>query len=376
MTNINSVLAINLPSLINAEGVTFDYKRVVKFSHKWLQAKESAKLNQFSQDLQLNEVDNQLPSEPLLKLLCLLFEEATIPSQRCQIYKEGLEILLKKWDDKLYIKGDHIYKNLSLQNKQDLLSKIALKTFEQGESFFKEDIEKYIADYIYNLPNVPTHPEVLQLISEAALKSIELQHNLLVEQEKGIYSFSESQFQQYFVAREIACISEPQASDKALKKMVSHINETRWHEVFLLLVGMLQNADYLLKLMKQQTDAIVSKNKELQQFLTRLNQKSNSGKAACKPSTFRAFYLEFILDIDFAESLEDDLSDYHLVNSSYIDTTTDELLNSGLSQPQKVVLKQYYDANKLLLDCLQHARYVTRTVRKEIEETLLVPSKS
>jgi predicted NACHT family NTPase len=376
MTNINSVLAINLPSLINAEGVTFDYKRVVKFSHKWLQAKESAKLNQFSQDLQLNEVDNQLTSEPLLKLLCLLFEEATIPSQRCQIYKEGLEILLNKWDDKLYIKGDHIYKNLSLQNKQDLLSKIALKTFEQGESFFKEDIEKYIADYIYNLPNVPTHPEVLQLISEAALKSIELQHNLLVEQEKGIYSFSESQFQQYFVAREITCISEPQASDKALKKLVSHINETRWSEVFLLLVGMLQNADYLLKLMKQQIDAIVSKNKELQQFLTRLNQKSNSGKAACKPSTFRAFYLEFILDIDFAESLEDDLSDYHLVNSSYIDTTTDELLNSGLSQPQKVVLKQYYDANKLLLDCLQHARYVTRTVRKEIEETLLVPSKS
>ncbi len=169
MKNINSALAINLPSLINTEGVNFDYKRVVKFSHKWLQAKKSAKLNQFSQDLQLNEVDNQLTSEPLLKLLCLLFEEATIPLQRCQIYKEGLEILLKKWDDKRYIKGDHIYQNLSLQNKQDLLSKIALKTFEQGESFFKEDVEKYIADYIHNLPNVPTHPEVIQLISEASI---------------------------------------------------------------------------------------------------------------------------------------------------------------------------------------------------------------
>jgi hypothetical protein len=36
-------------------------------------------------------------------------------------------------------------------------------------------------------------------------------------------------------------------------------------------------------------------------------------------------------------------------------------------------LQQYYDANKLLVDCLNSGFYVNRTVRQEIEETLLLP---
>ncbi len=45
------------------------------------------------------------------------------------------------------------------------------------------------------------------------------------------------------------------------------------------------------------------------------------------------------------------------------------------SEQQKDVLKKYYDANRLLVDCLNSNCYVTSTVRQEIEETLLVPSK-
>jgi len=44
-----------------------------------------------------------------------------------------------------------------------------------------------------------------------------------------------------------------------------------------------------------------------------------------------------------------------------------------LSQQQKQALKQYYYANQLLVDCLNNARYVTRTVRQELEDTLLLP---
>jgi predicted NACHT family NTPase len=43
------------------------------------------------------------------------------------------------------------------------------------------------------------------------------------------------------------------------------------------------------------------------------------------------------------------------------------------SDAQKERLQQYYDANKLLVDCLNSDCYVSREVRQEIEETLLLP---
>ncbi|MBD2033743.1 hypothetical protein H6F76_01515 [Leptolyngbya sp. FACHB-321] len=43
------------------------------------------------------------------------------------------------------------------------------------------------------------------------------------------------------------------------------------------------------------------------------------------------------------------------------------------SLEQVQMLEQYYAANKLLLDCLNSDCYVTRSVREEIEATLLLP---
>ncbi len=43
------------------------------------------------------------------------------------------------------------------------------------------------------------------------------------------------------------------------------------------------------------------------------------------------------------------------------------------SKQQKELLKQYYDANELLVECLNSDCYVSREVRQEIEDTLLLP---
>ena len=43
------------------------------------------------------------------------------------------------------------------------------------------------------------------------------------------------------------------------------------------------------------------------------------------------------------------------------------------SDAQREKLQHYYDANKLLIDCLNSDCYVSREVRQEIEETLLLP---
>jgi hypothetical protein len=49
--------------------------------------------------------------------------------------------------------------------------------------------------------------------------------------------------------------------------------------------------------------------------------------------------------------------------------------NWHFSPEQEETLQRYYDANKLLLDCLNSNCEVTATVRQEIEAALLLPGK-
>jgi predicted NACHT family NTPase len=132
MNSINSVLVDSFPHRMETEGIKLDERRVVKFNHKWLQIESSSHVDnvvKFSLKQEEKEIVSELSNEPLLNLLCLLVEaNREIPESRCQLYREGLEILLSKWDEVYHIKGDRFYKILPVQHKQDLLSKIALAT--------------------------------------------------------------------------------------------------------------------------------------------------------------------------------------------------------------------------------------------------------
>jgi len=192
------------------EVADFDWQQIVEFSNKWFQTKEDlVKAERFIQSLGEHEPIQELATNPLLlTLLCLVFEDsADFPANRAELYKEGLDVLLKKWDAKRNIERKQIYKKLSIKRKQDLLREIAFSSFSRNEYFFKQNLlEQQISDYIRNLPDVSTDPDALQLDSEAVLKSIEAQHGLLVERARGIYSFSHLTFQEYFSAQKLYLI--------------------------------------------------------------------------------------------------------------------------------------------------------------------------
>ncbi len=444
----------------------FDESDIISFANKWFSAKSSAKSKIFIQKLQTNVSIRELATNPLLlTLLCLVFEELSdFPMNRSDLYKEGLDILLKKWDAKRNIDRAQTYKKLSVQHKKDLLSQIALITFERGEYFFsQEKIEQYIADYISHLPDVNTDIPTLQLDSAAVLKSIEAQHGLLVERAQGIYSFSHLTFQEYFTAREIVTSSNPQVLKQALDQLVNRINEKRWREVFFLTAGMLRNANYLLLLIKQKIDNLLSKDTQLQAFVTWINEKSRAVSVCYKPAIVRAFYFDLavtrilaltssldlarLLDPYLTRALEHSLSlDLALDRTLALDQIVERSLkpspvfesvveraityahgyeplleqllqqlkeqlpqlgtdkkqflkwwkangtawreqlrdamicernignNWQFNEQQKEVLKQYYEANLLLVECLNSNYYVTRKVRSQIENTLLLPA--
>jgi len=222
--------------------------------------------------------------------LCLVFgEEGDFPSNRSDLYVKGVRVLLKKWDSKRNIERDDKYKKLDVQRREDLLSYVAFKMFQEKEYFVNQRrMETYIEEFIKNLRDVDPDPESLRCDSEVVLESIQAQHGLLVERARDIYSFSHLMFQEYFTAREIVTTNN-------IKVIVQHIRDPRWREVFFLTTGMLRSADELLSAMKSSVDLLLASDSSLQRFLKQINVKAASVYAPCKLSTVRAFYFALSL---------------------------------------------------------------------------------
>jgi predicted NACHT family NTPase len=463
------------------EVADFDKEQIDTFVKNWFECskkeKKEEKAKKFRRNLENQPQIKELATNPLLlTLLCLVFEDKGefVSRNRYDVYKEAIDTLLGKWDASRAIERENVYKNLSLGDKRDLLSYIALTTFEERNYFLpKINLVNLISNYIRNFPDAKTNPEQLELDSELVLKSIEVQHGVMVERAQNIYSFSHLTFLEYFTARRIATRPDPDKLKDALSSLVSHITDKRWREVFLLAVVPLRPADYLLKLMKQEVDSLVAKDEKLQKFLKWVNekaleiQKSLPETVSYKPAAIRSFYLDSDIKIDtkrtlgllidfncicvfacasflhrtvnrsFADALKiviefnPDFTIYRALDAATVmvcvrvsaidkaleidpeldpevrktleelkpmadddDRLTDwekekcqdwaekmriNIVNKypigqdwNFNEAQKELLKKYYEANVLLMACLNNA-YVSNDVRQEIENTLLLP---
>ncbi|PZO44457.1 MAG: signal transduction protein [Pseudanabaena frigida] len=436
------------------EVANFQPLQISHFAQRWF-AGNSRHIELFLRKIEDNRPIQELATNPLLlTLLCLVFDEyGDFPTNRSELYREGLDVLLKKWDAKRNIERHQIYKNLSMQRKEDLLAQVACTTFYQGDYFFRQvDLERYITDYIRNLPKAHTDEDALQLDSEAIIKAIESQHGLFVERAKGIYSFSHLTFQEYLAARELVY----NGNQDTLVLLANKITDRRWHDILRLAVGMMRSADELLRLMKAQCDRLLVGDRQLQNLLQWVNQKSESAQVPDRIQSVRAFYLTLgraiaqcdpinlanvlartlVLDLDLCQNrnlnldfafdlaraletkegedlgldLELDLSlaleyaqemsDTNLVNAlmELIETCPEdadsdikwqywannlrqEAINHrnigqiwDLTSHQLDQLSQYFEANRLLVECLESDCYVHQPVRQAIEQSLLLPT--
>ncbi len=276
------------------EVADFDDGQIETFVNNWFRERDESKAERLLERLEDNEPVKELATNPLLlTLLCLVFDKTNdLPEKQYQLFKEGLDVLLKIWDEKRYIdrdfpkhfKGQQIYRNLSSEDKADMIGRIAFNTFVNGEYFFQqEDLQRQIKHYICNLPEASADPEALRLDSEVVLKAIEHHHGLLVERARNIYSFSHLTFQEYFTAREIE-------RTRNFSQLLNSISETRWKEVFYLTSEMLRQSDDFLRLIKDCIDGMLANDKKLQAFLVWADQKTNSVEFSYKTVAIRSFY--------------------------------------------------------------------------------------
>ncbi|MEL6500476.1 MAG: NACHT domain-containing NTPase [Cyanobacteria bacterium J06623_1] len=333
----------NFVKFTEVEIADFDLPQIEAFAQKWFKHKQISDAT-FLRYLSQNPLLQQLAVSPLLlTLVCLAFEESgCCPDSRSELYKEGVDALLKKWDASRGIQRDRIYQQMSHRRKEDLLSRLAINTFEQKKYFFKQFyVEQFIADYIRNLPTTSDEPEELLLDSEVILKSIEAQHGLLVERAKGIYSFSHLTFQEYFTAREI--VFNSRSLDDSLKKLLQNLTDRRWREIFLLISEMLRDASLLLLPIKAYADQLIADSEQLQKFLDDVAQRSEKLKfSGIKPAAIRAFYydVDFEIDENRSVALKLDRRANYLVCASFLTRKLEDI-----SLTEGIIISQRYDAD-------------------------------
>lgn len=239
----------------DVEIADFDDKQVADFINLWF-AKDKDTAKACREALENNLPIKELSSIPLLlTLLCLVFEKNKyFPKNKAKLYDRAIDILLNKWDSSRNIQRQQIYESLSTNDKESMFGQIAYLTFQKGQYFLEQHrLEKYITNSIRNISTLSKR--VSKIDGEAILKSIETHHGIFVERACEVYSFSHLTFQEYFTAKYIV---DNETEDIFKQLVTQNIKDNKWHEIFLSIAGLLENADKFLLLIKNNITTLVN----------------------------------------------------------------------------------------------------------------------
>jgi energy-coupling factor transporter ATP-binding protein EcfA2 len=232
---------------VDVEIADFDDYQIQSFINSWYSQEQGFKedvAKHFWQLLSSPEyvATKELSHNPLLlTYLCLVFNYSFIfPKNRAELYRDTLDILLKRWTADKQIIRDTIYQDLTLTLEEIMLSKIAYEQFCKNRLFFDSttvisEIRKCLSENL----NAPKH-----LDGEAVLREIQVQQGILVERARGVLSFSHLTLQEYLTAKYMV-------DNNLIDELISrYLIVDQWEDVFLLVAGSIPgSADSLLEKM-------------------------------------------------------------------------------------------------------------------------------
>ncbi|MEM6451105.1 MAG: NACHT domain-containing protein [Cyanobacteria bacterium P01_D01_bin.105] len=358
----------------SVEVASFDLNQVNQFVQNWffavgLSKAESILKGKAIQSAVANQPDlRETTTTPvLLSLLCVVWQDSEeIPKNKTNLYKKGVNWLLRRWNRKKEIEdwevGTQEYRKLSIEEKENLLMDIAAHKFENPSNFvlFEEDIlAKQVAEYL-SLSNVEEGVEVL--------RSIETQHGLLVERADELWSFSHLTFQEYFTVQWLTQLPPKQLSEK--------IANPQWKKTVEQIVKSQQPADHLLRAIKRAIDLAVSQDQGIQTFLCRLLQKESYLQTNYKTAAIRAFYysLTYLPDLHLTRSLDlhltrslDSALDHALTNSPYLYFVLSHSLNRTYILDRALSLEIFLSLARSLDCALELANSLDRSLESASE---------
>ena len=309
-TNINQFL----PGFHTVELADFNSWQKEIFVNKWFLLQKNKSNQEITQQLgnffdllkrPKYELIEQLSNSPLfLFLLCSIFQELkSFPSKLSLFYQEAIDILLNRT---VHFSSSSSAKIASV-NQLTILTDIAKEAMGKNNFYYEKKviikvINKYINKFFYdNLKTTINADNILSYIVNTS--------GLLVENARGIYSFSCSLFQEYFMATEIVKALSIESTENQLQQFANYINEPRYHSLLFLILEMLSEPTFLIKAIEKQINKNIEKHKKLKSYFqslmnkAELLQKKNINLSA---EGIIAFYLGVleIKDLNLANTFE------------------------------------------------------------------------
>ncbi|NJM44742.1 MAG: NACHT domain-containing protein [Alkalinema sp. RU_4_3] len=264
---------------------------------------------------------HDLAQTPLfLHLLCLTFcDRQQLPQGRSRLYEYILDSFLQHRAATSNFICNSDLPVLSPANLVEIFSQIAFSEFAAGRMIFeKSTILSTLASYIAQQSSPPSNAEQLWRASSLMLDQLIVRYGLLVEEAKGLYTFSQPVFQEYLSARYIVIHAVMPSNSRShsqkellyLDHLAEHIIEPRWHEVILLVLEMLPHRICFLQMLQKQLSSLMLQTDRLNQCFHWIEHhvQTISQELEDSPAIYalRAFYFGTVtnLGLDLAYGLD------------------------------------------------------------------------
>lgn len=176
------------------------------------------------------------------------------------------------------LQRDPICQGLNPELEKVLLAEIAYEGFVADQLFFpKQQLINRIRDFLADTVDNPKY-----LDSAAVLNAIAVQQGILVERAEAIFSFSHLGLQEYLTALHIS-----QNYRRVEQLVKQYLTEERWKEVFIMVAGLLGNANEMLSQMDAIAQQLIS-NPKLQILLQWADHVTREARGNCKSLAKRA----------------------------------------------------------------------------------------
>ncbi|WP_322727414.1 HEAT repeat domain-containing protein [Nostoc sp. ChiQUE01b] len=187
----------------------------------------------------------ELAQNPLLlTMMAILNLKRELPRDRSELYKDASEVLLHNWDDGRNLKPDERLEIIDYKDKQAMLRQVAyqMQTSEKGLAgniIYADDLEAIFTKYLQSIPVSDARDKARRL-----MKQLRDRNFILCFLGADYYAFVHRTFLEYFCAWEFVWQFEKERSItiEYLKTEVfgKHWQDETWHEVLLLIVGMIE----------------------------------------------------------------------------------------------------------------------------------------
>ncbi len=235
----------------------FDDGQIQEFIEHWYENRcdNAAQAQEMIRDLQdalksKDRLQNLVRNPLLLTMVALIHRyQDTLPKRRCKLYDRAVDTLLKSWDRKgkgeTYGEFKHLDRDDDLRRVMSQLAywihtQYETQTTESGTLIEEEELLTQLS-YIIRQEYPQVKPHQAKEEAERFVAFIRDRAGLLNEYGRGRYAFVHKTFQEYLTAEAILNQAEYEDDSELIYKAIrTHLHNSHWREVILLLVSQLQ----------------------------------------------------------------------------------------------------------------------------------------